>query len=225
MQLDCTSALESVRVVWQARVMVDVPDFAGDDPFVEERYEQLDLAGIEVDGVVFESCVFVAVDWSDAALHRCTFVECTFERCNFAGADLDATRLEGCTFTGCKVTGLDWTRLDWPAVRCYDPLRFEDCNCFGSYFVGLELHGLAFVDCNLSDADFCDTRLHDVDFRGSTLDNARFDGGSVRGVDFRGATGYSIDVRAVRLDGSTFDLPEGLRLLDSLPITFADRVD
>ena len=78
MQLDCTSALESVGGVWQARGMVDVPDFAGDDPFVGERYEQLDLAGIGLNGVVFESCAFVAVDWTAAALRRCPFVQCTF---------------------------------------------------------------------------------------------------------------------------------------------------
>jgi len=167
---------------------------------VECDLEGVDLARLDLHGLVFERCAMRNTDLQSAILDGCRFVACRGPFARFVGADLtDATfsdcdfnnaifrraRMGSTSFRGCRLTGADL--ID---VRSVD-LGFEETTLAyaklpGRSFRGRRLKGVDFTQADLSVCDFREATFENCSLREANLTESRFAGADLRGADIGG---------------------------------------
>ncbi len=164
-------------------------------PDMQERrarknYVEKDLAGAELEEILFETCSFVATDLTD-------------------------TRLVEVTFEGCKLVGVDFRRCcAFPAID----MQFFNCVLDGCNFSDLSLKRQKFVSCDLRRCVFLRADLSEADFSHSDLDESIFHECDLRRTDFSRARNYLVDPNGNKIAGAKFSLPEAISLLRGFEI-------
>lgn len=186
-----------------------------------EELVDLDLSGVEADGVHLTACTFRSVLLTGARLGAIRMRGVRFQGCDLSGALVDAAMLSDVTFDRCRMTGFVLTgrvaevrftdcKLDDAVLR---PITGSGVAMEGTTLVGADLSGMALTG---SSFDRCD--LTGVDVSRSRVKGLRLTGCRIDGL--RGATGLAGAV----LD-ATEVVPMGWALLADLGITVAQEED
>ena len=138
-----------------------------------------------------------------------------FETCSIVGANLTGTRLTEVVFEGCKLVGIDFRKCRaFPSID----MQFFDCVLDGCNFSDLSLKRQKFVSTDLRRCTFLRTDLTDADFSHSDLVESIFHECDLRRADFSRARNYLIDPTGNKIAGAKFSLPEAVSLLRGFEI-------
>ena len=74
-------------------------------PVMGRAWRDERFADDDVSGIIYQDCVFDAVQFERLAFEQTMFVQCRFRDCTFRDAKLVHTRWVGCEGTGLSVTG------------------------------------------------------------------------------------------------------------------------
>ncbi len=160
------------------------------DRRAHKNYANDDLAGVDLEDVLFETCSLVATNLAD-------------------------TRFSSVAFEGCKLVGVDFRKCRaFPSVD----VSFVDCILDGCNFSELALRKQKFVSCDLRRCVFLRTDLTDADFSHSDLDESIFYECDLRRADFSRARNYLVDPNGNKIAGAKFSLPEAVSLLRGFEI-------
>ncbi len=132
--------------------------------FINCRFIRCNLSLVKVtlsqfDGVAFEECKLVGIDWTRAAWHRLSFgtplsfKDCILNDCSFMGLKLDEMVLEGC-----KAHDVDFREGSFNRASFY----YSDF-----------LHSL-FSRTELQEADFSDACFYDINILNNNIRGAKF---------------------------------------------------
>lgn len=160
------------------------------DRRARKNYTANDLAGAELEDVLFEACSLVATNLTDTR-----FSSVTFERCKLIGVD----------FRKCRA---------FPSVD----VSFVDCVLDACNFSDLALRKQKFVSCDVRRCVFLRTDLSDADFSHSDLDESIFHECDLRRADFSRARNYLVDPNGNKIAKAKFSLPEAVSLLRGFEI-------
>ena len=167
--------------------------------YVGEEFTGLRLEGGEVNGILFEDCLFTDCRLEGVALRGCRFTGCHFRGCRLGGLKADNVQAMGNSFEGCVVLGLDWSALLDPRKQDLGFLPFD-----------------SFARCDLAGSFFEGCRLSGADFSGCPLRGASFSHCDLTGADFRRAQEYSFSTEGNQVKGAKFSMPEAVGLLYGL---------
>ena len=155
-----------------------------------KNYSGNDLAGAELEDVLFETCSFIATNLTDA-------------------------RFSSVAFEGCKLVGVDFRKCRvFPSVD----VSFVDCVLDGCNFSDMTLKRQKFVSCDLRRCVFLHADLTDADFSHSDLDESIFHECDLRRSDFSRARNYLVDPNGNKIAKAKFSLPEAVSLLRGFDI-------
>ncbi|MGD8603588.1 MAG: pentapeptide repeat-containing protein [Anaerolineales bacterium] len=187
-------------------------------PYYDQTFSGLDLAGLSLQATEFNDCEFNGCIFTEASLTSCRWVDCTFRDCDLSLADLTGSAFSGVNFEDCKLVGVNWAQADWNHPRLDNRLNFKACSLNHSTFIGLKLHQAKIIDCQAANLDFRGADLRQADFSGSDLTDSLFGDTDLRKTDFRQARNYSLSPLDNKLKGALFSLPEAMSLLYHLDI-------
>lgn len=166
------------------------------DKRARKTYQGDELTGVDLEDILFETCQFVAPNFTD-------------------------TRFAGVVFDGCKLVGADFRKCRaFPSVD----IRFENCVMDGCNFSELSLKDVKFVACDLRRCTFLRTNLTGADFSHSDLAESLFHGCDLTRTDFSRSRNYAIDPNANTLAKTKFSLPEAVSLLRGFDIELRDNI-
>ena len=161
-----------------------------------KNYVEYDLAGAELENVLFETCSFVATNLTDA-------------------------RFSSVAFEGCKLVGVDFRKCRaFPSVD----VSFVDCVLDACNFSDLALRKQKFVSCDVRRCVFLRSDLTDADFSHSDLDESIFHECDLRRADFSRARNYLVDPNGNKIAGAKFSLPEAISLLRGFDIVMKNGI-
>jgi len=186
--------------------------------FIEETFNNLEMAETVVSGKIFESCCFNKCDFSAAEFDACKFTDCEFVNCNLSNIQFSNSVLHDLCFEGSKLIGVDWTKAKWPQVKLTSTLKFYQCNLSLNNFFEINLIDAVFEECKLTETDFRGADLMGAsmcycDFEKSLLQHC-----NLTKVDFTGAFNYSINPLENKISKAKFSFPEVLGLLQDFDI-------
>ena len=150
----------------------------------------------------YESCSFIACDFTDTNLSNFRFTDCEFSDCNLSLIKINGTSFQNIIFNKCKILGL----------------HFEDCNPFGlsfqfnnsilnhSSFYKVKTKGTVFSNSQLHSVDFADSDFSACIFDNCDLLDATFDNTILEKTDFRTSYNYSINPLTNRIKKAKFSL-------------------
>ncbi|MCU0399592.1 MAG: pentapeptide repeat-containing protein [Algoriphagus sp.] len=150
----------------------------------------------------YESCTFVACNFSNLNFHGSSFENCTFRDCDLSNAKVFKVSFQNVKFERCKVLGVHFNTANAFLME----FQFEHCQLDYSNFFNLKLKKSQFKNCRLLEVDFSQAELQEANFQGSDLSGAVFDGTNLEKADFRDAVNYRIDPEINRIKGARFDL-------------------
>ena len=187
--------------------------------YVGEEFTGLRLEGGEVNGILFEDCLFTDCRLEGVALRGCRFTGCHFRGCRLGGLKADNVQAMGNSFEGCVVLGLDWSALLDPRKQDLGFLPFDSfarCTLHHCVFFHLDMRKFSFAGCDLAGSFFEGCRLSGADFSGCPLRGASFSHCDLTGADFRRAQEYSFSTEGNQVKGAKFSMPEAVGRLYGL---------
>jgi uncharacterized protein YjbI with pentapeptide repeats len=181
-----------------------------------ERFERLvgrgELADVELDGCVLDSC-----DLEGMTLRRVVLRDCELVSCNLSGVRFVDVRMLEVILIGCKALGVAWNAVTLSAVAQV-PFDARRCRLDLGTFAQMDLRGARMTDCSLREGDFSDADLRGADLTASDLLAARFARADLRDACLVDVPGHDIDPRETRLAGARFSPGGALGLLGPLGI-------
>ena len=180
------------------------------DAFDEERFETLDLAGVNLGGKVFAGCAFRNCRLGESRWDGARLEDCAFDGCDLTGLQPSGLGLRGVEFRSCKIMGVDWTN-----VGAFPDFTFTDCNLSYCSFVSLRARKVPFVRCVLVEASFVEVDLTEARFEECQLGGARFDRCDLRKASFAGSHDLLIDPAQNQVRGASIPTEAALLLAQS----------
>ena len=190
---------------------VSPPELRSGTRFDLRSLTGLGLAGADLAGKTFATCLVQRCVLTKADLRNATFDETAFEDCDLSSALLGGATLTDVTFRRCKLLGVDWSGTRRSIIGA--PLRFESCQLDFGVFQKLNLRGSVFRDCSAREVDLAGADLREASFTGTNLERARFGGTTLADADLVSAYAYDLDPRENDVRGLRVALPEGAALL------------
>ena len=193
---------------------------------VGESFAGLRLEDGDVNGVLFEDCLFSDCRVQGVKLKNCRFTGCHFEDCRVGGLKLDNVQAMGNSFEDCALFGVDWSALVDPRKQDLGFLPFDSftrCTLHHCVFFHLELRKFSFAGCDLSGSFFEGCKLAAADFSDCLLRGTGFSHNDLTGADFRTATEYSFSIEGSQMKGAKFSMPEAINLLYGLGLDISER--
>jgi fluoroquinolone resistance protein len=153
----------------------------------------------------YDSCIFIACNFSNLNFHGSSFENCTFQDCDLSNAKVFKVSFQNVRFERCKILGVHFNTAN-PFLLEF---RFDHCQLDYCNFFNLQLKKSQFLHCRLLEVDFSQADLNGGSFMGSDLSGTVFDRTNLEKADFREAIHYRIDPEINKVKGARFDL-EGL---------------
>lgn len=172
-----------------------------------ERVESLELAE-------YESCEFVAVDFTNQNLNEFVFINCTFTDCNLGMVEVQHTSFKQVKFKDSKLLGV---RFDTCNPFLFE-VHFESCYLNLASFYKMKIRKAIFKNCSLSETDFVEAQLVEADFSESILSGAVFENTNLKKANFLTAKEYVINPETNRIKKAKFSVPGVLGLLEKYDI-------
>jgi adenylate cyclase class 1 len=134
-----------------------------DTKFQGEVLSDIDLSGIDLQGVNFDGAFFSNVNLSSAKLYSVTFKGARFENVKMENALLDSVSFENAVLKGVSSTKASFKSCD-----------FTNSWIYGSSFDSARLNGSLFVNANINKTDFSRSDLTETSFVHSDLARVSF---------------------------------------------------
>ena len=71
---------------------------------IENKHEEIDLAGSQIGLCVFNDCKFFNVSFRASNFYECIFNNCVFEKCNFYKCTFAECIFNNCSINNCSIT-------------------------------------------------------------------------------------------------------------------------
>ena len=195
---------------------------AGQTYYSDRKFDQIQLAGGEIQGSEFINCIFVSADFSGAVYRSCRFIGCVFHSCDLSLIRLQDCGISGSEFYSSKLVGVDWTLANWEREAFGEPLKFTESILNHSTFIGLAVRMAKFTDCILHNVDFREADLSQADFSGADLADSIFLHTNLTEANLETARNYHIAPEQNTLSKARFSFPEALSLLYAMDISLED---
>ncbi len=169
----------------------------------DQTYQNL-LAGDFKPGE-YDSCTFIACNFSNLNFHGSSFENCTFRDCDLSNAKVFKVGFQNVRFERCKILGVHFNTANAFLME----FQFDHCQLDYCNFFNLKLKKSRFIHSRLLEVDFSQAELQEASFQGSDLSGAVFDRTNLEKADFREAVNYRLDPEINKVKGARFDL-EGL---------------
>ena len=200
--------------------MIDLED--GNNEYLSNNFNNLNLSGKEVCFSEFDGCTFIECDFSETLFKKCKFIDCCFVKCNLSVVKMEYSKFSDVIFDECKVIGVDWTKASWPNIALCSSIKFHKCILNDSSFFGLNLEQIVIEGCKAHDVDFREGGFGDANFSYTDFSYSLFSKTNLTGANFTEATNYNIDIYSNEIKGAKFCRYEAVSLLDSLGIELVD---
>ena len=174
--------------------------------------------GTSYRGKVFLNCRFDQCSMSGIEFVSCEFNDCTFTECDLSLAKLTDSVLRSTRIIKSRAVGVDWTQTRWPAKPLDPPVEFSESLLDYSVFMGLNLRSIVMKDCRAHDVDFSECNLEKSTLDGTDFARARFSHTILSDSSLLRATNYFVELSSCRIDGAMVDIPEGLSLLKAIGV-------
>ncbi len=191
----------------------------GDATISMTAFEGLELADVRANGatfdqVIFRSCQFEGVDFSNCSLADVRFVGCRFIACT-----MERSWLNRCDFEGCSAPGLSFQKGRLTSV-CFDEsqLRYAD-------FSEAAARVLAARKTSLAESAWHSARLKHVLLDGCDLSRADMFGTSLAGIDLSTCdiSGIVVSSTFHELRGCTVSPTQAAELVTLLGVRVSDE--
>lgn len=149
-----------------------------------ENLAAVSFGAAEMEAVRFEQC-----DLSGRDLSGVLFIECQFVDCNLSNVTVSRTAFRECSFISCKLMGV---RFD-DCIPFLQPPVFKNCDLTLASFVSMKLPSAHFDRCQLLETDFSQADLTGAVLTESNLSGAIFDRTILSKADIQSSYNYSID--------------------------------
>ncbi|WP_369046193.1 pentapeptide repeat-containing protein [Sinomonas sp. P10A9] len=146
-------------------------------------FEDVDLAGRQLEASTFSECLFQDVTAHDAGLRSVSFVDCRFVR--LSAPSLPAPRSR-------------WRGVEIEASRI-GSAELYDGDLSGVLVTGCKLGYVNLRGAKLQDVKFVDCVIDELDLGGATATRVAFEETRVDALDTTGATLEHVDLRGARL--------------------------
>ena len=181
------------------------------EPVCGKDWACLDLSGMQLEGLDFNSAYLEQVNFKGAGLKGADFSHAVLARANFEDADLTGANFEGANigavhalranFTGANLksaklsrgnfTRADFTGADLQGIEALE-IIVQDADFTGAHmpkmiFIELDVSGTVFVKADLSASVFLKCRVKDADFSSSRMHRCSFVDSPLKNVKFMGA--------------------------------------
>lgn len=166
----------------------------------------------------FANCTFSQCQFIEAHFSKCKFYECKFIQC-----ELNHITVKGCTFFDitfeeCQAQHIFWPDAIWPKSKTAANLKFYQSNISHSSFATLNLKEMMLIQCLAHAVDFQQTDCAGAKFTQTDFKGSIFNKTNLMAADFSQAINYDIDVFENTLKHAKFNMPDAIKLLDSLEL-------
>lgn len=131
-----------------------------------------------VQGLEFNGCKFINVDFSKCSMKDVDLLDCIFEKCDLAGKDFSNRSIHRCQFQNCNLVGCDFIQSSIQDVLIIhskgDYVNFSDSN----------IRRLEIRSSTLRDGRFVSIQFKDVIFDGIDFQKTEFLNTQLKGIDF-----------------------------------------
>jgi len=159
--------------------------------------EDQELMGKENYRIIFDTCQFNRVTFSNNEFLKSEFIDCIFDNCDLSNNSFIQSTFMRCEFINCKLTGshIVESYLHHVVIK----------NCIGKYldFAECKMNILEFKDCMFEESSFFNNNLKYVSFNTVNLEKASFFESSLKDIDLSTCelSGLKIDLKSI--EGST----------------------
>ncbi|MBA4354881.1 MAG: hypothetical protein C0409_09330 [Novosphingobium sp.] len=195
-----------VPITHQTLARADIVRLCGERPvrLVDCDLEEVNLAGVDLSGWMFERCSLRHTDLTGATLVGTTWQSCRAAFANFSGADLaeavigasdfNNVSLRRANIASARFTATRMTGADFHGVKGMG-FAFEEVLLVGARLAGLSFRKETLRRVDLAQADLAKCDFRATVFEGCSLREANMDGARFAGADLRGA-----DLGGVKLE-------------------------
>ncbi len=131
------------------KMILDEVDFTDND------LSKLDFTEINISSSLFKFKMFQNVNFADAALYDCTFVDTVFKNCNFGKSIFSYTKFINVTFQNCDFVDLE--TLDTQFIE----VIFHNCRLDGA-FSNCVIKQSKFEECTINSTEFWQCIIEDI---------------------------------------------------------------
>lgn len=166
----------------------------------------------EIEGIEFNGCKFVNVDFSMFPLKRVDLIDCVFERCNLSGGEFNDRAIHRVCFDRCNLVGCDFIGSSLSDISILE----SKCNYVN--FSNSTIKGLLIKESNLKEGRIVDTKFSNVTFDDVNFSDVEFLNTKLAGLDFSNCNIDDIGVSVSDIRGVTVNSEQALMLISLLGI-------
>lgn len=166
----------------------------------------------KIEGIEFNGCKFVNVDFSSFPLKRVDLIDCVFERCNLSGCDFSDRAIHRVCFDRCNLVGCDFIGSSLSDISIID----SKCNYIN--FSDSTIKNLLIKDSILKEGRIVNTKLCNIEFDNVDFSMVEFLNTKLGGLDFSNCNINDIGVSVNDIRGVTVNSEQALMLISLLGI-------
>jgi uncharacterized protein YjbI with pentapeptide repeats len=180
--------------------------------FTDEALQDVEGAGLEFSGCVFQRCRFLGNQWK-----RLCFVDCVLDHCDlsneaFFQASFQRVRLEHCRMTGVSLEGATLMNVE-----------IQGCQMDFASFAETKLNRVIFHECRLRESIWDHVTLLQTCLERCDLGQAQWTFTPLRGMDFRGSEISAWAINPLDLLGAKVTPLQALELCRLLGLVIAEE--
>lgn len=150
----------------------------------------------QIEGIEFNGCKFINVDFSKYPLKNISFIDCIFEKCNLYGSSfiekgINRTKFDRCNMVGCDFISCNFNDVIILNSKC-DYINFSDSKMKHfmiqdtvvkeGRFVSVKLNDINFNNVDFSNCEFLNTKLKGIDFSNCDINNISVSSNDIKGI-------------------------------------------
>lgn len=166
----------------------------------------------KIEGIEFNGCKFVNVDFSKFPLKRVDLIDCIFERCNLSGSSFNDRGIHRVCFDRCNLVGCDFIGSSLSDISILE----SKCNYVN--FSNSTIKGFLIKESNLKEGRIVDTKFSNVEFDNVDFSGVEFLNTKLAGLDFSNCNIDDMGVNVNDIRGVTVNNEQALMLISLLGI-------
>lgn len=163
--------------------------------FENRKYSLNPILKVEIESILYNSCVFENIDFSLIRLKSVSFLDCQFINCKFIKNDFSKSSLTRCEFINCNFLDVSFYRSSLLNVffdNCsskysnyqesqIEKLYVKNSYMYASYFNYATMNVLYFEKVDFQESEFINSPLKGTDLSTCNLKDIKIDLKSIKG--------------------------------------------
>lgn len=166
--------------------------------------------------IVFNSCIFNKIDFSDVKLLNVEFIDCIFNNCDLSNKSFENVGIHRVIFNSSKLIGVSFSEINLKNVK------FNNCNLRYSNLYSINVDNLLFNECTLEEAYITECHFKNIIFDKCNLNKITILKLEHIGFDLSNSSIDDINIDMQSLKGISVNMIQGAMLSRYLGIIIKD---